>query len=73
VAKAKALEIWQRKDLDQLDGKISAALAWQARVVFGQCEWDKIPHPATWLNQARWEDEQPRRSGSFSPSDLPEV
>jgi hypothetical protein len=46
-------------DADLLDTML-AALTWQRR----QRDWTKddgafIPHPATWLNQRRWEDEHP--------------
>lgn len=46
---------------------VKAALAWQGKSE----QWTKdggqfIPHPATWLNQHRWEDEKPRKPGEYS-------
>jgi hypothetical protein len=59
VAKGDARKAWakaQKKTPDLL-AKCLAALAWQ--VV--QNEWDGgkfTPHPSTYLNQERWEDER---------------
>lgn len=59
VAKAKALQSWVKIAPDEgLTGKILAAVE-RARATE---QWRKddgefIPHPATWLNQRRWEDE----------------
>lgn len=61
VGKASALKAWQKINPDSsLQSRILKALEWQAQ----QGEWQKengkyIPHPATWLNGNRWEDEQP--------------
>lgn len=59
TAKPEALKAWRKltPDLDTI-AAIEASLQWQCR----QATWTKengeyIPHPATWLNQRRWEDE----------------
>ncbi len=59
VAKAKALKAWESlKPTDELFEKIMQALRTQKQSE----QWSKdkgqfIPHPTTWLNQRRWEDE----------------
>ena len=45
--------------------KVMAALEWQKKTA----QWTKddgayIPHPSTWLNQSRWEDESPKPAKS---------
>jgi len=57
IAKAVARKAWQRLSEEQ---QLMAAKAidehcqyWSAK----ETELDFIPHPATWLNQERWEDE----------------
>lgn len=57
--KGAARKIWLRlKPSRELTDQILNALGQQKK----QSQWQKdngqfIPHPATWLNQARWEDE----------------
>lgn len=64
VGRASAARAWAKINPDGLIlEKIAAALRWQ----INQPQWLKdngqfVPHPATWLNQHRWEDE---------PFDLP--
>lgn len=59
VAKANALKAWAKLKVDDaLLGKILAAIEAQKQ----SQQWQKdggafIPHPATWLNAHRWEDE----------------
>jgi len=59
IGKAKAIEAWQKIDLNNgLLEEIMAAVKKQSL----QDDWLKengqfVPHPATWLNQNRWEDE----------------
>lgn len=59
VAKAAALRSWIKinpgSDLIQL---ILTSIRWQ-REIFLARDSEKRPHPATWLNQRRWEDERP--------------
>lgn len=59
VARARAVRAWQQLQPDEpLTLRILAAVARQA----GSVEWQRedgryIPHPASWLNGRRWEDE----------------
>jgi hypothetical protein len=57
VAKAIAQKAWN-KNKPPLD-KVLTALAWQSR----QQQWVEaghfIPHPSTYINAQRWEDERP--------------
>jgi hypothetical protein len=61
VAKARAAKAWQKLAPDQaLVATMHEALAWQQE----QPQWLKdegafIPHPASWLNGRRWEDDRP--------------
>ncbi len=61
TAKAFASKVFARIDPDEaLLARMLAALEWQAKSE----QWLKesglyIPHPATWLNAKRWEDEPP--------------
>ena len=65
AGKGAARVAWGRKGIDNsrlIQGRIALALAWQIT----SDQWRKqngtfIPYPATWLNQERWDDEQPRR------------
>lgn len=56
VAKQAAIKAWPG---DEMLPVIMRALDWQAPE-FRKREQDKIPHPATWLNGKRWEDEKPK-------------
>lgn len=59
VAKVPAIKAWIKIGPDdQLVKMIHLALDWQIDV-FAQRDPDKVPHPATWLNKRRWEDERP--------------
>lgn len=66
VAKASARKAWDRlAPDDELTDIIVAAIAVAAR----SPDWRKddgqfIPHPATWLNGKRWEDERTRPTGT---------
>lgn len=59
IGKGKAFEFWQKINPDiELQQKILIAVEQQKQTA----QWRKdsgqfIPHPATWLNQERWEDE----------------
>jgi hypothetical protein len=62
VGKADAIRAWVRQRPPAAEAR--TALVWQIEA------WDserpprpteKIPHPATWLNGRRWEDERPQR------------
>lgn len=74
VGKDAAWKAWQKRrpDADGLDA-ILAALAWQSR----SSDWLRdggqfIPNPATWLNQARWQDE-PRKVVSVNRATIAAV
>lgn len=62
VAKPQALKAWKKiKPAGQLLANLMAALEKQK----ASADWQKdggqfIPHPATWLNGRRWEDEAPQ-------------
>lgn len=63
TAKASARKVWQRLAPDSaLRQRIRESVRRQA----GSEQWQRgvIPHAATWLNQRRWEDEDP---GTLSP------
>ncbi len=57
VGKAKCLRFWKShkldKKADELIEKLDQQLAWQ----YCHTERRFIPHPYTYLNQERWEDE----------------
>lgn len=59
-AKGAAAKSWEKINPDaELFAAIMSAIEWQSKSE----DWTKeggrfIPHPATWLNQKRWEDEQ---------------
>lgn len=64
-----AWKVWKKRngDLPEI-GKIIEAIKFQCQSL----DWKKdngqfIPHPATWLNQGRWEDEveTPKQKGSW--------
>ena len=73
VGKGAAWKAWRLialEDTPPLYG-MTAALAWQRL----RPEWTKdggafVPHPATWLNQRRWEDEPPTRGNGAPPPPL---
>ena len=70
VAKGAARVAWMRaeKREPELLAKCLAALAWQVRTN----EWDGgsyTPHPATYLNQERYDDERP----ALVENEAPEV
>jgi hypothetical protein len=65
VGKRAAYRAWckEAKLCTDIQDEIFAALIWQMK----QPQWTKdrgqyVPNPATWLNQARWKDEQPSES-----------
>lgn len=59
VAKPAALKAWKAQKIhtqDELD-RVVAGLKKHIEVVWPGKEKDFIPHPATWINQRRWEDD----------------
>lgn len=67
VKRKAANRAWVKLGLDAIAGQIMAALDWQKREVFAKCERDKIPHPSSWLNDERWNDERPGASRPIQP------
>lgn len=68
VSKAKALEWWRRNRPDQplTDTIVSAVVTQRHSPQWTRDEGQYIPHPATWLNGRRWEDEGVYR-GLYKP------
>jgi hypothetical protein len=57
VGKLACLKIWQRRKYDrETVDKMLETLKWQVKLKQWQ-DKSLIPHPSTWLNQGRWEDE----------------
>lgn len=58
VAKAKALQSWIKLKEEEKQKAVAAIkIQLEANHFRGKDGKDYIPHPATWLNQKRWEDE----------------
>lgn len=58
MAKRDAEKAWARiSTADRMDALV-ALVKWR-RVWLARGEMQYVPHPATWLNGARWEDELP--------------
>lgn len=57
VAPAAAWQSWKKFDLDNLIDEILYAVEAQKRTEWRGRELSKIPHPTTWLNQNRWQNE----------------
>lgn len=57
VGKAAAFASWKRMGLSEASGDVMLGLAREKKTEWRNRDLDKIPHPATWLNQRRWEDE----------------
>ena len=70
TGKGKAKRIWSKlKNHKDLLSAILSALEWQAKSE----QWTKesgafIPHPSTYLNEGRWEDEAPKEG---DPNEVP--
>jgi hypothetical protein len=63
VCRKTALRIWVRDDLDEKLDLILASVKAHAQ----SAQWQDrqyIPHPSTWLNGERWEDEAPPEAGN---------
>ena len=72
-AKKKAYEIWNRLNLDEEAREIvmTALEAHKKSAQWTRDEGQYIPHPASWLNQHRWEDElKVEHSGSTKYKNL---
>lgn len=66
VAKKAARVAWQRMTPTDQQAAIVAIADW--RRVFAARDAEYIPHPATWLNGERWEDELPREYKPQAPT-----
>lgn len=81
VAKPKALQAWVKVNPDAaVIAEMRAGLGrWKASRDWAKDAGAFIPHPATWLNQARWNDHPPpvgtvaAPSPAESPKDLAEL
>lgn len=58
VAKKDARQAWWKLTPANQVKALDALIDW--RRIYAARDDDKIPHPATWLNGERWEDELPR-------------
>lgn len=74
VAKRDAERAWMRLSADDQVAALTALVDWR-RLWMARNEMQYVPHPATWLNGGRWEDELPEqwagRPASMSPAKLP--
>lgn len=72
VAKQSALKVWEKlKPDEELTATILSAIEKQKR----SATWKKdngqyIPHPATWLNGKRWEDEISTKNRGYRVNDI---
>ena len=57
VGKKKCAQTWRSRKLDKHVDSIIEALNQHIEIEWQDRDKDKIPHPSTWLNQDRWEDE----------------
>ena len=62
VAKQTAMRAFEKIDPDEamLETMIAAVGKWKMTDQWNEAGGQFIPHPATWLNQRRWEDELPK-------------
>ena len=64
VAKAAARKAWARLSPDQQAAAIIGIVAWRPIMLTKDAEY--LPHPASWLNGERWEDELPSKVSAAS-------
>lgn len=65
VAKKDARKMWGRVPAELHVEVLTALVAW--RQVWSDKDPEYLPHPATWLNGERWEDELPAGYRSSPP------
>lgn len=71
VAKAKALQSWIKlTEEEKQNALIAIKKQVEANHFRGKDGKDYIPHPATWLNQKRWEDEVKVKTNTSGSIDL---
>jgi hypothetical protein len=64
IGKEAARKAWNKANPDII--KVIDAINWQRETKQWQAEDGKyIPHPATYLNQGRWQDEAPEQAVPF--------
>jgi DNA replication protein DnaC len=66
VAKKDARRAWAKIPPALHNNILLACVEW--RVIWSAKDPEYLPHPATWLNGERWEDELPRTPASSSAS-----
>ncbi len=69
VAKKKATEAWRKIRPERRVEVIVALVEWRAYWI-DRGEMEFVPHPATWLNGERWEDDLPRDWGKSGRSKI---
>jgi len=68
VAKGAARRAWDKALKKTTPEKIMFAVGKQTAAGVFACEMCFVPHPATWLNQERWDDEVvAQHSGAATP------
>lgn len=75
VAKKDAARAWMKLTPEQQIEAVTAMVEW--RRIWQTKDVEYLPHPATWLNGERWEDEVPQEyrqtSAAHSDAKLPQV
>jgi hypothetical protein len=70
LAKKDAVKAWTRMSHKARVDALTALVDWR-RVWLARGEIEFIPHPATWLNGERWEDELPTNNTPTHASHVP--
>ena len=71
VAKLAARKAWAKVDPAQHVAILEALVSW--RPVWRDKDQEYLPHPATWLNGERWEDELPQGFRKSTETPFPGV
>jgi hypothetical protein len=69
VGKPSAVKAWKKVKPADHAAVAAGVTRWAAYWVAGQTSVEHIPHPSTWLNDRRWEDEPPPRRVAAAPVD----
>jgi hypothetical protein len=72
VARKDAARAWDRLTAAEQVAALTGLVGWR-REWIRRDEMQYVPHPATWLNGARWEDELPVAATSSHASHQPAV
>ena len=71
-AKIRALKAWTAlHPTPELTATLLAAIEQHKQRLWAQAPPDKVPHPASWLNGRRWEDELPTAQGKDPYANFP--